>query len=54
MYAFALKLVPMGLGLLSALGALDIDALVFVAKAQGATRGRRQGPDIGLSVSRPR
>lgn len=33
------------------LAVVDGDELVFVAKAQGATRGLRYDPDMGLSVS---
>jgi IclR family transcriptional regulator, acetate operon repressor len=37
-------------GELVRLAVLDGDQLVFVAKAQGATRGLRYDPDMGLSV----
>lgn len=37
-------------GELVRLAVVDGDALVFVAKAQGATRGLRYDPDMGLSV----
>jgi DNA-binding IclR family transcriptional regulator len=37
-------------GELVRLAVRDGDALVFVAKAQGATRGLRYDPDMGLSV----
>ena len=33
------------------LAVVDGDALTFVAKAQGATRGLRYDPDMGLSVN---
>lgn len=33
------------------LGIVDGDQLIFVAKAQGATRGLRYDPDMGLSVN---
>lgn len=38
-------------GELVRLAVVDGDALVFVAKAQGATRGLRYDPDMGLSVN---
>ena len=38
-------------GELVRLGVVDGDALTFVAKAQGATRGLRYDPDMGLSVN---
>jgi DNA-binding IclR family transcriptional regulator len=37
-------------GELVRLGVVDGDSLTFVAKAQGATRGLRYDPDMGLSV----
>jgi len=37
-------------GELVRLGVVDADNLTFVAKAQGATRGLRYDPDMGLSV----
>ena len=38
-------------GELVRLAVIDGDALTFVAKAQGATRGLRYDPDMGLSVT---
>ncbi|NDZ15568.1 IclR family transcriptional regulator [Variovorax sp. WS11] len=38
-------------GELVRLAVVDGDALIFVAKAQGATRGLRYDPDMGLSVN---
>lgn len=38
-------------GELVRLAVVDDDALTFVAKAQGATRGLRYDPDMGLSVN---
>jgi IclR family transcriptional regulator, acetate operon repressor len=38
-------------GELVRLAVVDGDALIFVAKAQGATRGLRYDPDMGLSVT---
>jgi IclR family transcriptional regulator, acetate operon repressor len=38
-------------GELVRLGVVDGDELTFVAKAQGATRGLRYDPDMGLSVN---
>ena len=41
---------PRNRGELVRLAIVDGDELVFVAKAQGATRGLRYDPDMGLSV----